>query len=106
MARARYVASPKHGSAAYNTAKGVASRAPTNGQAALDTALELGNGTRRIGVDGAANEFVIFDQTNNIAARFPEFHGHVRGWSELSQQMQSLLIKEGYVSRAGKILVP
>jgi len=84
----------------------VASRGQTNGQAALDTALELGNGIRRIGVDRAANEFVVFDQTNNIASRFPEFHGHVRAWSELSSQMQSLLIREGYASRAGKILVP
>lgn len=106
MARAKYVPSPKHGSTAYQTAKGVASRAPTNGQTTLDTALDLGNGARKVGVDPVANEIVVFDQTNNVAARFPEFHAHVREWSGLTSQMKSLLIREGYVSRSGKILLP
>ena len=65
MRRLEFQASPKHGTSARNTSKGVASRGPTNGQHALDNSVQVKNTSpRRVGVDRANGEIVVFDQTS------------------------------------------
>jgi RHS repeat-associated protein len=92
----RYEANPKHG----KDKKGNASAAPQNPQEVLENSLELpGNTTRRVGVDPENKEFNVFDEHSE-----GKFHGHVRQWGELTQQMKNVLIDAGLVNRKGKIL--
>ncbi|WTZ46597.1 hypothetical protein OG241_22890 [Streptomyces sp. NBC_01390] len=79
----------KHGSGSSSSAKGEVSRAPANGQAALDRSIPLGDPNnpasfRRIGVDHANNEIVVLDRhkyftdkDGNIIKEI--YHGHVQG---------------------------
>jgi hypothetical protein len=85
---------PYHG----KTSNSVKSKAPNDGQAALNNSVSIGsNTTRRVGVSNG--EIVVLDQTS------PEvFHGHVRSWNELTPQMQSALRKAGLVNKKGKII--
>ncbi|MEN8650287.1 DUF6531 domain-containing protein [Streptomyces sp. 21So2-11] len=77
----------KHGSGSSSSAKGEVSRAPSDGQAALDRSIDLDpnnpNVTRRLGVDHVNNEIVvldrhrpIMDKDGNIVREI--YHGHVR----------------------------
>lgn len=69
-----YEENPKHGAQARGTAKGVSSKAPTDGQAALDNSIKIkSTSSRRVGVDKANGEIVVLDE--HLAGRF---HGHVR----------------------------
>ncbi len=91
-----YEANPKHG----KDKKGNASAAPQNPQEVLENSLELpGNTTRRVGVDTENKEFNVFDEHSE-----GKFHGHVRKWGELTQQMKNVLIDAGLVNKKGKIL--
>jgi RHS repeat-associated protein len=93
-----YEKSPKHGS----TTRGNVSAAPRNGQSALDNSIQIKDTSpRRIGIDRATNEFVVFDETNPGTGTF---HGHVRTWEQLTQEMKNVLIKTGEVTRTGKII--
>jgi len=93
-----YEKSPKHGS----TTRGNISAAPTNGQSALDNSIQIKETSpRRIGIDRSTNEFVVFDNTNPGTETF---HGHVRTWTELTQEMKNALIKAGEVTRTGKVI--
>ena len=72
---------------------------PANGQVALDRSVQVKpTSTRRVGVDAAAGEIVVFDE--HAAGRF---HGHVRRWAELTPEMRSTLIRAGLVDRRGTI---
>ena len=83
-------------------ARGGAAAGPINGQAALDVSLQVGaNSTRRIGIDYAQRQFVVFDQ--HAAGMF---HGHVRSWSELTQAMQATLRRAGMADGRGNIVGP
>jgi len=84
--------------ASYHTnGNSVKSPRPINGQAALDNSIQIStNSPRRIGVSGG--QFVVLDQTS-----VGIFHGHVRTWNELTNQMQSVLYKWGVVTKNGKI---
>jgi hypothetical protein len=74
---------------------------PINGQAALDVSLQVGaNSTRRIGIDYSQRQFVVFDE--HAAGMF---HGYVRSWDQLTQQMQSVLRRAGMVDRRGNIII-
>ena len=54
--------------------------------------------TRKIGVDPATGEIVVFHHhLNNL------WHGHVRGWDSLSRQMQNALVKSGQTNPRGKV---
>lgn len=90
-----YEPAPYHGT----TGNAVKSKAPTNPQQALNASIKIkATSDRRIAVDKSSGEFVIFDKTiNNI------YHGHVRTWSELTQEMKNVLINNGLVDRKGKI---
>ena len=91
----RYEQSPKHG----KSQRGNVAPAPTNGQATLDTSVQVrSTSPRRVGVDPSTGEFVVFDQTTRGV-----FHGHVRNWDGLTQGMRNALIKSGQVNRRGKI---
>jgi hypothetical protein len=93
-----YEASEKHGTT--SRAGGYISAAPRNGQAALDTSVRISeNTTRRVGIDYASGEFVVFDET-----RAGIFHGHVRTWEQLTQAMQNALREAGLATARGKII--
>jgi hypothetical protein len=85
---------PYHG----KTSNSVKSKAPIDGQGALDNSVSIGpNTTRRVGI--SQGEFVVLDETGNGI-----FHGHVREWGDLTQEMQAALRKSGLVNKKGKII--
>jgi hypothetical protein len=91
-----YEASSKH----HPNARGEVSRGPTNGQKTLENSIQVkGTSPRRVAVDPATGEFIVFDKTSAGV-----FHGHVRTWSELTPQMRNVLIKAGQVTKKGKII--
>jgi hypothetical protein len=78
----------------------VKSRAPIHGQRALDSSIQVkSTSPRRVGIDPETNEIVVFDQTIGNT-----FHGHVRSWEMLHQDMKNALVKGGLVDKNGKIL--
>jgi hypothetical protein len=88
--------------APYHTQIGnaVKSKAPVNGQAALDTSLQVKpTALRRVGVDYATGEYVVFDHTGGGI-----FHGHVRTWAKLDSGMQSILRANGIAGKRGNLL--
>lgn len=90
-----YEPSPKH----HPNVRGRVNTAPTNGQSAPDNSIQVKTTSpRRIGVDPATGEFGVFDQT-----REGVFHGHVRTWQELTQEIQNVLIDAGKVTAKGRI---
>lgn len=99
----------KHGSGSGSSAKGEISRAPTNGQAALDRSIDLDpsnpNVTRRLGVDHVNNEIVVLDRhranpdkDGNIVKEI--YHGHVQSSYPSSSVDEGDLTK---LKRAGMI---
>ncbi len=75
----------------------VKNKAPNKGQEALDKSVSIGsNTTRRVGISDG--EIVVFDETTSGI-----FHGHVRSWDELTEQMKASLRKAGIVNKKGKI---
>lgn len=99
MRRYMFEASPKH-PPGISTRPGV-SPGPTNGQGALDNSTSIGNGPRRIGLDPATGEFVVFAETQPGQGIF---HGWTQAWKELPQKMRNELIRGGFVNRRGSIL--
>ena len=78
----------------------VKSKGPTNGQEALENSIQVKpTSPRRIGVDPDANELVVFDRTGGDT-----YHGHVRPWDKLHQDMKNALIKAKKVDNKGNIL--
>jgi hypothetical protein len=97
MKRNEYEPAPYHG----RVNQGGKSKGPTNGQDALDSSLQVKDTSpRRVGIDYATEEFVVFDQTSPGI-----FHGHVREWADLTDEMRKVLIDAGMANRKGKILV-
>ncbi len=88
--------SPKHGPEKC----GDVSAGPKDGQTALDNSTQVkGTSPRRVGVDKANGQIVVLDQTSK-----GQFHGHVRSWSELSDQQRNALTKAKLVDKRGNIL--
>lgn len=94
----KYVNAPHH----HQNSNGKKSPAPTDGQAALDTSVEIGGESKtRVSVNN--NEIVVLNRTQNN-----EYHGHVRTWRQLEsegkvgQKIMNALIKNGLVNNAGK----
>lgn len=78
----------------------VKSKGPTNGQEALENSVQVKpTSPRRIGVDPDTNEFVVFDRTGGDV-----YHGHVRPWDKLHQDMKNALIKAKKADNKGNIL--
>lgn len=94
--RFEYEAAPYHG----KTNNAVKSKAPVNGQDALDVSTQVKSSSpRRVGIDHETGEFVVFDRTrDNI------YHGHVRTWDELHPDMKRALHEAGMVNKRGKNL--
>ena len=91
-----YEAAPYHGT----TSNSVKNKAPSNPQQSLNNSIQIKETSdRRIAVDKENNEFAIFDKTQGTT-----YHGHVRSWNELTQEMKNVLITNGLVNRKGKIL--
>lgn len=78
----------------------VKSKGPANGQEALDNSLQVKHTSpRRIGIDSETREFVVFDRTAGDV-----YHGHVRPWDKLHQDMKNTLIRAKRVDNKGNIL--
>ena len=95
-----YRNAPYHGA----TDNPIKSRAPSNGQAALDNSSQVKESSpRRIGVDIENNELVILDRTQVTPNSDEEFHGHVRCWCDLHTDQQNTLRRAQQVTSKGKI---
>jgi len=82
----------------HRNSKGRKGPAPKDGQAALDNSFQIQDTSpRRIAVSG--NEIVILDQTSPGC-----YHGHVREWHGLKQNMKNILVKNKLVKPSGKII--
>lgn len=82
----------------HTTGNPIKSAVPINGQAALNNSFQLSpTSSRRIGI--SEGQFVVLDQTSPGL-----YHGHVRAWDELTQEMKNVLIRAGLVTRKGKII--
>ncbi len=93
-----YEAAPYHG----KVDNAVKSRAPTNGQDALESSVQVKETSpRRVGIDYDSSEFVVFDNTIGTT-----YHGHVRSWADLHPDMQRALQKAGMADRKGNIIKP
>jgi len=91
----KYEKSDKHG----RSKRGNVSKAPSDGQTALDDSVQVKDTSpRRVGVDPANKEIVVLDQTSDGV-----FHGHVREWNELTSQMQNALKDAGLTDASGGI---
>lgn len=78
----------------------VKSKGPENGQEALDKSVQVKpTSPRRVGVDPKTGEIVVFDRTGGDV-----YHGHVRTWEKLHQDMKNALIKSGQTDAKGNIL--
>jgi hypothetical protein len=90
----RFEGSPKH----HKNSKGDVSRAPKDGQKALDNSIPYSEESpHRIGI--SENEFVVLNRT-----REGIYHGHVRSWWKLTEDMRRELINHGLANFKGKIL--
>jgi hypothetical protein len=91
----------------------VKSKAPIDGQKALDTSVIVKNkgtsiliGKKRIAIQ-AEGEYVVLDMTsrgNPEKGLKPIFHGHVRSWDELTTDMKEALKREGFTDNKGRII--
>ncbi|HSC25173.1 MAG TPA: polymorphic toxin-type HINT domain-containing protein [Candidatus Babeliales bacterium] len=87
-----YEKSPYH----HSKSKGKKSPCPRNGQRCLDYSLPT-EGTQRISIEN--DNFVVLKYTSP-----GKFHGYIVTWKQLEGSMQSMLIKNGFVTKSGKIL--
>ena len=94
-----YEDAPYHG----KTDNSVKSRAPTNGQGALDNSTQVkSTSPRRVGVDNATGEFVVLDKTRTLPNGDDIYHGHVRSWNDLHVDQQNALKNTRKVNKKGK----
>lgn len=95
MRRLTFEPNPKHRS----RKRGRISAQPTNGQAVLDSSVQIRQQSpRRLGVDALNTEIVIFMQ------HLPGvFHGFVVEWKDLEPRSQKILQELGLVTRRGRI---
>jgi RHS repeat-associated protein len=83
----------------------VKSKAPGNGQAALDNSVQIKDTSpRRVGIDPTNNEIVILDRTRTLPNGDEVFHGHVRSWDQLDSVQQNALKKSGAVDKRGRVI--
>jgi hypothetical protein len=86
----------------HQNSQGNASKPPANPQSTLNTSIQIkGTSSRRVGVDTKTGEFAVFDETHNGQGIY---HGHIRSWDELTDQMKVALEKAGLVDRRGRII--
>lgn len=90
----KYVDAPYHNRMYGNSVK---SKAPIDGQEALNISIPLEGTSRRISL--CKGEFVVLDET-----RIGEYHGHVRDYAGLTQVMKNALQEAGLINHRGKII--
>ena len=96
----RYKDAPYHS----KNGNSVKSRAPTNGQAALDNSVQVkSTSSQRVGVDKTNNEIVVLNQTQTFNDGSTEYHGYVKNWQDLYTDQKNALKKAGLVNSKGKI---
>ena len=101
-AKQTYQDASYHGRAAQAGPHGVKSAAPQDGTAALRHSYRVSESApRRIGVDAAHEEFVVLDRTQVGQGLW---HGHVRTWDQLTQNMRNALTSNGITSNRGKLI--
>jgi len=88
----KYNEAPYH----HQQSSGAKSKAPTNGQQALDNSVPYGERGNRVSVDKANDEYIVLmkDSPGN-------YHGHVRNWEQLEPSMQKALSDKGLVRLLG-----
>ncbi len=97
-----YEAGGKHKPTKTTTSRGDNSAEPSDGQEALDHSVQVkGTSPRRVGVDADSGEIVVLDQTHPGQ---DIYHGHVRSWKDLTDQMRNALIRNKLTDRRGKVL--
>ena len=105
----------KHGRTERQTSRGVASRAPANGQAALDRSIDPDPDNpavfRRYGVDHENNEIVVLDRHHfetdkdgNITKEY--YHGHVPDPATIPSKIMTMLKRGGMVGKKNNVLPP
>lgn len=84
--------------ASYHTNNGNSykSPCPQNGQQCLDYSLRVKDGLR-VAIED--NKFVILRRT-----AFKKFHGYVIEWSQIHDEIQLVLRRNGYATKSGKII--
>lgn len=81
-----------------NSAKSGKSPAPKDGQKALDNSVRIKDTSpHRVGI--SEGEFVVLDQTSKGV-----YHGHVRAWRALTDDMRKKLVQYGMATLQGKII--
>ena len=88
----KYNEAPYH----HQQSSGAKSKAPTNGQQALDSSVPYGDKGNRIAVDKANEEIVVLMKDGPGS-----YHGHVRTWDGLEPTMQQALKENGLVRVMG-----
>ncbi len=81
-----------------NYQSGSKSPRPLNGQKALDNSFEVPD-KEKIRIALSDDQFVVLTRTLEGL-----YHGHVRAWRELTQDMRNVLINQGLVKDTGKII--
>lgn len=102
--RRLYEANPKHGP--FDV--GLVSRAPKNGQDALDNSVLVKPTSRlRVGVDYDELEFVVlrFHDLGEFrdSLNYEIFHGYVMDWRDLTQEQKNSLMRWGFANLKGRI---
>ncbi|GKS88662.1 hypothetical protein AVTE2539_04875 [Acidovorax sp. SUPP2539] len=96
-----YEDAPYHGT----TDNSVKSRAPTNGQAALNNPVQVKpTSPRRVGVDVVNKEIVVIDRTQVNVDGSEKYHGHVRPYGDLHVDQQNALKKAKKIDKKGNII--
>ncbi len=92
----KFEKSPKHGT----EQRGKAAPEPLNAQETLELSVQIKEtSSRRVAYNPSTGQFAVFDETHNGTGIY---HGHVRSWDELTQDMQNSLVNSGVVDRKGK----
>ncbi|MFC0548286.1 DUF6531 domain-containing protein [Kutzneria chonburiensis] len=105
----------KHGRSERQTSRGVSSRRPTNGQAALDRSIDPDPDNpavfRRYGVDHENGEIVVLDRHHyeedkdgNITKEY--YHGHVPDPDTIPSKIMTMLKRNGMVGKKNRVLPP
>ncbi len=105
----KYVPNKKHGAVQRVEGDVTISRAPKDGQAALDFSFEFGNKRRRIGIDEKNREVVVLPRdAHRVEGKKVTggiYHGFVpETWAKVPKEARDLLRDLGLVDKRGQIV--
>jgi hypothetical protein len=98
----------KHGTTQGSRGGHSTGAAPTNGQNALDNSVQYSRDVEgrfggRVGIDPETGEIVVMMNNGHIEGQDPKYHGHVRSWDELNQEMKNALIRNKMAKPNGRL---